>query len=112
LPAELLAEVYLAMTRGQETLVIDLASGGRDLDEGGLDLSALDLIVLAPTEAELAAASRSRHRQGEQRRCVWATREGVAHGTLRATLPHPSPSRRGSVMRSPRSATDQRAISL
>ncbi|HXV08085.1 MAG TPA: DNA polymerase III subunit epsilon [Burkholderiales bacterium] len=55
LDAELLAEVYLAMTRGQETLVIDLALRGREAGEASFDLSTLDLIVLTATEAELAA---------------------------------------------------------
>jgi len=55
LDAQLLAEVYLAMTRGQETLVIDLSPSPGQAAEGLPDLSALELVVLAATEAELAA---------------------------------------------------------
>jgi DNA polymerase-3 subunit epsilon len=57
LDAELLAEVYLAMTRGQNTLVIDmLESGEGALAEAvSVDLSALQLPVLLATEAEAEA---------------------------------------------------------
>ncbi len=57
LDAELLAEVYLAMTRGQDSLVIDL-----DDSRGGVaaraDFSGLELVVLPATEAELAEHER------------------------------------------------------
>ena len=53
LDAGLLADVYLAMTRGQDTLVIDLAPAGGAEDSGPID--AAGLIVLAATPAELAA---------------------------------------------------------
>lgn len=53
LDAQLLAEVYLAMTRGQESLGIEAASGGA---EAARKLKAgLVLRVLAPSESELAA---------------------------------------------------------
>ena len=55
LDAELLAEVYLSMTRGQETLVIDLAPAAKVAGEADLDSSELDLIVLPATPEELAA---------------------------------------------------------
>ena len=58
LDAELLAEVYLAMTRGQETLIIDLESGERGAGEIELDMAALDLLVIMPSEQELAAHAR------------------------------------------------------
>lgn len=60
LDAELLAEVYLAMTRGQETLTIDIAApallaeaaaAGHALPPG----SRAPLRIIAPTAAELAA---------------------------------------------------------
>ncbi|WP_158901385.1 DNA polymerase III subunit epsilon [Burkholderia sp. L27(2015)] len=59
LDSELLAEVYLAMTRGQESLVIDMlghAGGGT----GGIDgpliaLDALELRVLSASAEELVA---------------------------------------------------------
>jgi DNA polymerase-3 subunit epsilon len=53
LDAGLLADVYLAMTRGQDTLVIDLAPDAARDDDGPLD--ATGLIVLAATEQERAA---------------------------------------------------------
>jgi DNA polymerase-3 subunit epsilon len=53
LDAGLLADVYLAMTRGQDTLVIDLAPGGAHEDSGPIDASGL--IVVAASEAEIAA---------------------------------------------------------
>lgn len=56
LDAELLAEVYLAMTRGQNTLTIDLHVDDQLSPDGG-KLEALpmpEIIVLAPTVDELA----------------------------------------------------------
>jgi DNA polymerase-3 subunit epsilon len=53
LDAGLLADVYLAMTRGQDTLVIDLAPAA-GLDDGG-PIDTTGLIVLAATPDELAA---------------------------------------------------------
>ncbi len=77
LDAQLLAEVYLAMTRGQESLTIDLApppsavrlaSAAAAAEAGGEPLP-----VIAPTEDELAAhatylAELDRESRG---RCVW-----------------------------------------
>ena len=56
LDAELLADVYINLTRGQDALLIDLAPG----DDGGIvdtriDLSGFDLPVLRANEQELAA---------------------------------------------------------
>ena len=51
LDAGLLAEVYLRMTRGQNSLVIDAA----DVAARPIDLSVLELIVVAADEAEAAA---------------------------------------------------------
>ncbi|QPF73372.1 DNA polymerase III subunit epsilon [Roseateles sp. DAIF2] len=59
LDAELLAQVYINMTRGQDSLVIDDASGGGagtgDGQMAAVDFSAFQLPVLAPTAAELQA---------------------------------------------------------
>lgn len=60
LDAGLLAEVYIRMTRGQHALVIDAqgdaeTAHGPDLDVTGVDLAALNLMVLAPTPDEQAA---------------------------------------------------------
>ena len=53
LDAGLLAEVYLAMTRGQDSLVIELEAGGAAIDSAPLDLTRLR--VLAASDAEAAA---------------------------------------------------------
>ena len=57
LDAELLAEVYLAMTRGQNTLVIDMLESGETAaaEAAVIDLSGLELPILLATEAEAAA---------------------------------------------------------
>ena len=73
LDAELLAEVYLAMTRGQEALIIDLALGARQQGEDAFDLATLDLIVISPTEAELTAHAKQMEAIDRASRgaCVW-----------------------------------------
>ncbi|MGG1946664.1 DNA polymerase III subunit epsilon [Trinickia sp. NRRL B-1857] len=61
LDSELLAEVYLAMTRGQESLVIDMLGEGAAQEASsaatgkGISLAGLALPVLAADEAELQA---------------------------------------------------------
>jgi len=56
LDAGLLAEVYIRMTRGQESLVIEAGSGaGTTLEVEGIDLRQFDLPVIAPDAAEQAA---------------------------------------------------------
>ncbi|KXU88513.1 DNA polymerase III subunit epsilon [Paraburkholderia monticola] len=58
LDSELLAEVYLAMTRGQESLVIDMlgeAQAGGDTHAPRVALDSLELIVLAASDDENAA---------------------------------------------------------
>ncbi|WP_144108733.1 DNA polymerase III subunit epsilon [Paraburkholderia sp. BCC1886] len=58
LDSELLAEVYLAMTRGQESLVIDMlgdSHGGADSKTPRVAIDSLNLIVIAADETELAA---------------------------------------------------------
>jgi DNA polymerase-3 subunit epsilon len=79
LDAELLAEVYLTMTRGQETLTIDMAapvlSGDgrmRELGAGG-DAARARVTVIEPSADELAAhrdylAALDRDSRG---RCIW-----------------------------------------
>jgi DNA polymerase-3 subunit epsilon len=55
LDAGLLAEVFIRMTRGQETLVIDAGEECQgSLTVAAIDLSTFDLSVLAPTEEEAA----------------------------------------------------------
>lgn len=57
LDAELLAEVYLAMTRGQNSLVIDMieTTAGPGVTAVATDLSALTLPVLLATDDEASA---------------------------------------------------------
>ncbi len=58
LDSELLAEVYLAMTRGQESLVIDMlgdSHAGGDANAPRIALDSLDLVVLAASDDEIAA---------------------------------------------------------
>jgi DNA polymerase-3 subunit epsilon len=85
LDAQLLAEVYLAMTRGQESLTIDMGSPSvRSLGAPSNDAWTVaagaprpPLRVLSPSAEELAAhrdylEARDRHSKG---RCVWLTLE-------------------------------------
>ncbi|MCS6997711.1 MAG: DNA polymerase III subunit epsilon, partial [Casimicrobiaceae bacterium] len=56
LDAGLLADVYIYMTRGQESLVIDLAGPGQGpATVAQQDLSQLNLPILWPDDDELAA---------------------------------------------------------
>jgi len=61
LDANLLAEVYLAMTRGQESLTIDMGSGpaisgsGRSADALLSSATRPALVVIIPTAEEMAA---------------------------------------------------------
>lgn len=56
LDAGLLAEVYIRMTRGQNSLVIDeLLGGGEEAVAETVDFGALTLVVLEPSADELAA---------------------------------------------------------
>jgi len=58
LDSELLAEVYLAMTRGQESLVIDMLNepaAKHDVAAPGIELHALTLPVITASDDELSA---------------------------------------------------------
>jgi DNA polymerase-3 subunit epsilon len=57
LDAQLLSEVYINLTRGQDALLIDSHSASTSSGAGAVkaDFTKLDLIVLPPSEAELAA---------------------------------------------------------
>lgn len=89
LDAEILADVYLAMTGGQTTLLLDASAGtaGGQGQQGGLSKSPLSLspgqlTVLHPTDIELdahaAKLARIREAAGD---CVWDTLDsaGVSH---------------------------------
>jgi DNA polymerase III subunit epsilon len=75
LDAQLLAEVYLAMTRGQETLTIDMGAVPSALTGIATSLPGerAPLLVVAPTSEEMAAhemylAALEKESKG---RCVW-----------------------------------------
>lgn len=55
LDAELLAEVYVWLTRGQESLVIELDEAQRCMDEEQVDLSGIALPIRAADKQELEA---------------------------------------------------------
>jgi DNA polymerase-3 subunit epsilon len=57
LDAGLLAEVYIRMTRGQDSLVIDVAQTHSESAQAAwaVDLASFELVVIEPTDAELAA---------------------------------------------------------
>ncbi|OGB10929.1 MAG: DNA polymerase III subunit epsilon [Burkholderiales bacterium RIFCSPHIGHO2_12_FULL_61_11] len=56
LDAELLADVYINLTRGQNSLVMDVVTGSQDDDQAALiDLSAFDLPLLMANDQEIAA---------------------------------------------------------
>jgi DNA polymerase-3 subunit epsilon len=82
LDARLLADVYLSMTRGQESLTIDIAEPTAAA-AGSLSLAArprVPLAILVPSEEELAAHrayldALDRESKG---RCVWLALESVA----------------------------------
>jgi DNA polymerase-3 subunit epsilon len=54
LDAGLLAEVYIRMTRGQDSLVIDAGDAMAELAARTIDFSTLTLVVIAADEADLA----------------------------------------------------------
>ena len=54
LDAELLAEVYLAMTRGQDSLTIDMHADLQNEGEDGMGASLAEILIVAPTPSELA----------------------------------------------------------
>ncbi|MBK5205844.1 MAG: DNA polymerase III subunit epsilon [Polaromonas sp.] len=56
LDAELLADVYINLTRGQNSLMMDVVAGSQDDDHAALiDLSAFDLPLLMANDQEIAA---------------------------------------------------------
>ena len=80
LDAELLAEVYLAMTRGQETLMMDLAPAEQTSAEVDVGDWLHNLIVVSATEEELTAHRRQLEDIDRASRgaCLWKRLEAVA----------------------------------
>jgi DNA polymerase-3 subunit epsilon len=80
LDAQLLAEVYLAMTRGQETLVIDMyAATAATIGGGGvaMELSRYTIRRIVPSEAELAEHRAYLEALAKESKsgCVWLSLE-------------------------------------
>jgi len=82
LDAELLAEVYLAMTRGQESLAMELEQMPAAALIGDVPVERAKLPVLAATEEEIAEhVEVLRGIQAESKgKCLWLKLEGGAPG--------------------------------
>jgi DNA polymerase-3 subunit epsilon len=82
LDAELLADVYLAMTRGQESLIIDLAPVAALAGSALAPESRVPLRVLRATAEELAAHERVLDEIAKEARglCLWRTLDAPAAG--------------------------------
>ncbi|MDQ3196547.1 MAG: DNA polymerase III subunit epsilon [Burkholderiales bacterium] len=76
LDAELLSEVYLAMTRGQESLIIELAAAApeRQDDADAVNAAGFELIVIRANDEELAMHAQQLEEIGKASRgaCVWS----------------------------------------
>jgi len=79
LDASLLAEVYLAMTRGQESLVIDLASEQSRKTSSMSPVSYEDMIVLSASEDELSEHESVLDGIDKQIKgnCIWRAENGT-----------------------------------
>ncbi len=71
LDAGLLAEVYLAMTRGQDSLVIDLDAGADGLDVAPIDVSRLRVVLASDLEAAAHEALLDRIEEKCKAGAVW-----------------------------------------
>ncbi|MBC7945401.1 MAG: DNA polymerase III subunit epsilon [Burkholderiales bacterium] len=73
LDAELLAEVYLAMTRGQESLIIELAEVATERQEDADNAIGFELIVIRASDEELAMHAQQLEEIGKASNgaCVW-----------------------------------------
>jgi DNA polymerase-3 subunit epsilon len=82
LDAELLAEVYLSMTRGQETLLMDVGEPERTSTDLDLGEAVIELIVISATEEELVAHQRQLEDidKAAKGACVWKRLEAVGEG--------------------------------
>ena len=73
LDARLLAEVYLSMTRGQDSLLIDISEPSSEFKDATFAAAGLDLIVLRATPEELWDHERYLEdiNQGAKNACLW-----------------------------------------
>lgn len=72
LDAVLLADVYMAMTRGQESLMMDLLDDAEDSSEFSADAVTKPLIVLEASVDEQAAHEEYLAGLSQSGQCVWA----------------------------------------
>ncbi len=88
LDSELLAEVYLAMTRGQETLEIERMSlEEEEAAAKAAPLSNIHIVVLRATEEELAKHEEVLNdieKSNKGAPCVWRTEPATADGAIEA----------------------------
>jgi DNA polymerase-3 subunit epsilon len=79
LDAELLAEVYLAMTRGQEALMMDLIPRSHTEESDRAPLQGLDLVMVAASADELAAHQRALESidKASKGACLWKKLEAA-----------------------------------
>jgi len=80
LDARLLAEVYLAMTRGQESLLMDIGESSSPLLDGSVEMGSIDLLVVRASEEELAAHARQLEDvdKASKGACLWKKLEPAA----------------------------------
>ncbi|SNR86507.1 DNA polymerase-3 subunit epsilon [Methylobacillus rhizosphaerae] len=72
LDAELLADVYMAMTRGQESLMIDMLDNVQAEGDGGFELTrSKPLVVLSANESEQAAHDTYLQALAKGGACLW-----------------------------------------
>ncbi len=76
LDAELLADVYMSMTRGQESLMMDLAEESVVEQDLSLDVEARTIKVLAASPDELSAHQEYIEGLNKNGDCVWQSLEG------------------------------------
>lgn len=74
LDAQLLAEVYLSMTRGQESLVMDVETVRLDISVVEVNRSDVALVVVKAAEGEVAAheAHLAEIQKASGGKCIWA----------------------------------------
>ena len=73
LDARLLAEVYLSMTRGQDSLLMDIGESSSPLLDGSVEMGSIELLVVHATEDELAAHMKQLEDvdKGSKGACLW-----------------------------------------
>jgi len=75
LDAELLADVYLAMTRGQESLMIEMLETAAVAVEVSIATTSKTLVVLTATAEELAAHEQYLEALSDGGACLWEEKE-------------------------------------